>query len=296
LISFQKINVENLIGCNRPYILNCMNIESATKVVRNFINNIKLINPNVILAIATVLLLVVSFLQYQANLELSDSNEKLTNITTEYYRYHSPEVSLIQGNVAKLYVLRDGNSTTYFTVLGFASVYNSALSDDIALVRQENTGNTYKLFDDTKITIYGVQGNVITQIYEVNIPINDSISIESTTIPIPIIPGEPPKEIPLLMTYRIENTIELNTTVELEIIKEISNIEVIHPNTKKIIANFTALDPTNITYIMGKDMAIVEKNGRNVYNIEVRYTENKETYQNWKRTFLRPYGLSSLTI
>ena len=270
-----------------------MSIESATKVVRNII---KLINPNVILTIATVLLLVVSFLQYQANLELSDSNEKLTNITTEYYRYHSPEVSLIQGNVAKLYVLRDGNSTTYFTVLGIASVYNSALSDDIALVRQENTGNSHKLFDDKKYTIYGVQGNVITPIYEVNIPINDSISIESTTIPIPIIPGEPPKEIPLLMTYRIENTIELNTTVELEIIKEISNIEVIHPNTKKIIANFTALDPTNITYIMGKDMAIVEMNGRNVYNIEVRYTEHKETYQNWKRTFLRPYGLSSLTI
>lgn len=267
------------------------------KTAKDFTNHTKkLTNPNIIMAIATVLLLVVSFLQYQANLELSDSNEKLTNITTEYYRYHSPEVSLIQGNVVKLYVLHDGNSATHLTVLGLASVYNCATSDDIALVRQENLGYSYKPVEDQKITVYEVQGNVVTPIYEVNIATNDSISIEGCTIPIPIIPGEPPKDVPLLMTYKIENTIELNTTIELEIIEEISNIEVIHPNSKKIISNFTALEPINITYVMGQDKAIVKRGEVIIYNIEVRYTDNKETYQNWKRTFLRPYGLSSLTI
>ena len=249
-----------------------------------------------LMALATLFLFFAACLSAYATIQISDSNEKMTDITKEFYRYHLPEVSLIEGYVGKLYVFRDNKSGSFFTVIGFASVYNSAQSDDIALARQKYLGKSYKPFENTKITIYGVQDNSMIEIYEIDIENNDTISIEGNPSPIAIIPGEPPIDIPLMMTYKSEDDINLNKTVEFEIVEEISIIEVIHPINKTILANITTLKPTNITYIMGKDSAIVRNSDGRTYNIDVRYTENEDTYRDWKRIFLRPYGISSFIV
>lgn len=238
---------------------------SANKISKELANYTKILAiATIILAIATILLVFV--------------NQNLTDITKEYYKYNSPDVSLIEGYIAKLYVLRDNNSgSTYFTILGMSSVYNSALSRDVALLKQKNLGNSFNLSKSNKI------GR------------NDTISIEGSSFPIPISPGESPKNVPLLITYKKERIINTNATVELEIDEKISIIEVLHPN-KTILTNLTSLKPMNIIYTMGKDTAIVKMNDGGIYNIDVRYTEDKETYEKWKITFLRPYGISALII
>lgn len=163
------------------------------------------------------------------------------------------------------------------------------------MLRQKYLGISYKPFENRKLTIYGVQGDSIIEIYDIDIGNNDTISIEGNPSPIPIIPGEPAINVPLMMTYNSEDNINLNKTVEFEIIEEISIIEVIHPN-KTILANITTLKPTNITYIMGTDSAIVKNSDGITYSIDVRYTDNEDTYKDWKITFLRPYGIGSLIV
>ena len=101
-----------------------------------------------------------------------------------------PDVSLIEGYAAKLYVFHDNKSEPSFTVIAIASVYNSAQSDDIALVKQKYLGISHKPFENKKVTIYELYGNSITNIYEEDIGNNDTISIEGPFSPIPIIPGE----------------------------------------------------------------------------------------------------------
>lgn len=248
----------------------------------------------IVLAFATVVLAIATGILAIETIKLSNSNEKLTNITLEYYGYHLPKVSLIQGNVANLYVFRDNNSGPYLTVLGLASVYNSAESDDIALIRHKYIGTSFRPYANNIIKLHTVQGNSI-QSYEIDIGNNDTISVEGNQFPIPISPGEQKKDIPLLITYKPEDIVDLNTPIGLVILEEITIIEIIHPVEKTILTNLTALKSTNITYIMGEDTAIVKSNDGNTYNIEVRYTEDVETYRDWKKMLLRPYG-SSLTV
>lgn len=231
-----------------------------------------------ILAIATVILAVATLILAISTIKLSDSNEKLTEITEEFYRYHPPDIGLTSGYVAKLYVLRNNSYGTYITVLGIYSIYNSASSDDIALVRKTNLKESFKPLDIQDVSI------------------NDSLSIEGNLFPISIIPGESPKEMPILVTRKIEKMIENDDEIKLEIKSDISRIEVIHPTDNKILTNLTVLNPCNITFTMGQNTAIVEMNDSIKYNIDIRYTEDYEIYQNWKRTFLRPYGISSFTI
>lgn len=251
-----------LLACVRRY----RRSHSSNEINRKMVNYQKgLYIFTGILAIATVLLAIFTFLLY-------NSNEKLTNITTDYYKYHSPDVSLINGYIAKLYVLRDNNSGTYFTVLGIASVYNSKLSTDTALIRQKNLGKSYTLLN------------------------NDTVSVEGSSFPIPIVPGYPPKDVPILVTYKNQKIMDTNAPVEIAIDEDAFNLEVLHPTSKIILYNLTSLNPANITYTMGKDKADVKMNDGSIYEIDVRYTEDKKTYQDWKLTFLRPYGISSIII
>ena len=74
----------------------------------------------------------------------------------------------------------------------------------------------------------------------------------------------------------------------------ITNIEVIHPISKKIMANLTTAEPVDIKYVVGQDIAHVNLNA-STYSIGVRYTEDKEIYLNWKRRFLASYGTGSIT-
>ena len=266
-----------------PPSTNDMKIElvNATKTTARFTK---------ILAIATILLFFVSFLQYQANLKLSESNEILTNITKEFYEYHPPEVSLITGDIDKLYILNN-NTESKITIVGIASVYNSGLSDDIALVIQKRIGAP-PYIQNEKVTLYGVQGNTTTKLYEEYTGRNYTIYIDGNPIPISVPPKEQ-KEIPILMTYKLEKASE---TVELEIMEELSDIEVIHPTNKTILKNITALKPATITYTMGNDKAFVKCDDGISYKIDVRYTTNEETYMDWKASFLRQFGVSSLII
>lgn len=292
----------------------------------NRINN-QLAHYTKVLAIATIILTISTIFLVYFNYNLSSSNEKLTNITTEFYSYHPPDVSLIKGMILKLYVLRDNNSGTYLTVVGVSSVYNSAQSDDIAVVRQKNLGKSYS-FENLKMTIYEVQPNLITS-YDLESQLNDTIDIEGIPFPIPVKPGDLPRKIPTLITYHMGNNIDLNTTCNISIKgntsqtsnihtfsknlltnqitmepvlsacnitmkANITNIEVIHPISKKIMANLTTAEPVDIKYVVGQDIAHVNLNA-STYSIGVRYTEDKEIYLNWKRRFLASYGTVSIT-
>lgn len=41
---------------------------------------------------------------------------------------------------------------------------------------------------------------------------------------------------------------------------------------------------------MGSETASIKMNDSHTYTIDVRYTEDKETYRDWKRIFLSEYG------
>lgn len=217
--------------------------------------------------------------------QISDSNEKLTNITDEHYKYHPPEVTLIKAYVSKLYVLKDNNSGTYLSILGIASIYNSALSDDIALVRQKNIGQLDKPFE------YKIKILVGDKSYEGPLmPSNVVKSVEGNLFPTSVIPGNPPADVPLLTTYKTSKIMNLNKTIDFVVDTNFSVIEVIHPVNKTILTTLTSFEPTNVTYIMGSETASIKMNDSHTYTIDVRYTEDKETYRDWKRIFLSEYG------
>ena len=278
-----------------------------------------------ILAIATILLVVATLGLLAINHNLSESNEKLTNVTTEFYRYHPPDVSLIHGSIYKLFVLRDNNSGTYLTLLGISSIYNSAQSDDIALIRQKKLGETIE-FVSPKIKL--IEGNLNT--YNLNLKVNDTIKIEGNPFPIPVKPGEVPKVVPTSITYHMERILDYNaacyillkgnsshskynhifnydnltnqyipetdvSTCDLTIQTNITDLEVLHPISKEIITNLTNAEPVEIKYIIGQNRAIVNLN-YGIYYINVEYTEDRETYQNWKIKFLTSYSPVSVTI
>lgn len=230
------------------------------------------------LAFATVILAVATVALAFSTINLSNSNERLTELTEEFYMYHPPEIGLTSGYIGKIYVLRNNSYGTYITILGVYSIYNSATSDDTALIRKTNSKESFKQSDN--------QGMLN----------NYSFTIEANSFPIPINPGESPKEMPILVTSEIKEVINNGNEIRLKIESDISKIEVIHPIDERILANFTTLNSCNVILIMGENTAIVEMNDSKKYNVEIRYTEDHEEYQNWKRTFLRPYGASSFLI
>ena len=285
----------------------------------------KLANYTKVLAFATTLLFIATLGLVFINQNLSESNENLTNVTTEFYRYHPPDVSLIHGSIYKLFVLRDNNSGTYLTLLGISSIYNSAQSDDIALIRQKKLGETIE-FVSPKIKL--IEGNLNT--YNLNLKVNDTIQIEGNPFPIPVKPGEAPKIVPTSITYRMERILDYNTpcyilikgnsshskynhtfnydnltnqfipepdvsTCDLTIQTNVTDLEVLHPISKEIITNLTNTEPVEIKYVVGQNKAIVNLN-HITYYINVEYTEDKETYQNWKIKFLTAYSPISFTI
>jgi len=233
---------------------------------------------SILMIIFTLLLVLVAFLQYNVNLKISESNEKLTKITTEFYKYHPPEVILIKGEVIKLYVLKD-RTGTYFTIVGLASVYNSALSDDIALIENKyiEHSNPLKTIENNGSST--IEGNLY---------------IEGNIFPIPLNPGDS-SDFPLLATFKTDDLISQNFTFNITLDSTVSTIEVIHPINKTILDNLTAFEPINIVYLMGSDEAIVKKNGHNK-SIQVRYTDDTDLYHGWKQTFLSNYGTGSFLI
>lgn len=230
------------------------------------------------LIIFTFLLVIVAIFQYNVNLKISESNEKLTIATTEFYKYHPPEVVLIKGQVIKLYVLKDSTGN-YFTIVGLASVYNSALSDDIALIEKKYIKNSYLIKASEKDDSSTIEGNLY---------------IEGNIFPIPLNPGDS-NDFPLLGTFKTNDLINQNFTIDVTVNTTVSIIEVIHPINKTILANLTAFEPINIIYRMGSDEATVINNDINT-SIQVRYTDDIDLYHSWKQTFLSNYGTGAFII
>ena len=263
------------------------------KLLKSFVSYII---PIISIVIA-LLLVYVSFLQLQVNDKLADSNEKLTNITTEYYRYHPPEVSVIQGYVGKLLVFSDGNRGTYITILGLASVYNNAQSDDIALVRVKNFRKSIRGYGLK--THFNIEEN--HKIPDDTAPFYFTVIFEGNSFSIPVIPGNSPKEIPLIITlfdeFRDLNINHANNkNNNMSIIIDELNIEVVHPNNKEIMENLTVLKPIEINYTIGQNKAQVKSNDGKIHEIIVKSTQNKEIYDTWKLNFLSSYGSSSFII
>lgn len=231
-----------------------------------------------ILAFATIILAIATVLLVFETLKLSDSNERLTKISEEFYKYHPPDVGLTPGYISEIYVLRNSSYGTLISVLGVYTIYNSAISDDAALIKKTNLRESSIPPDIPNKTISGYT------------------TIEGNSFPIPIIPGDPPKQLPLLVTRQIGIIIEDNSTIYLEIQENISKIEIIHPVNMTILSNLTALEPCNVTYKMGQNEAIVMMNDGSKYSIKVDYSEDYEQYKYWKSKFLNQFGTGYFII
>ena len=244
-----------------------------------------------LLFIATLALASIAYLQYNVDLKMSE-------ITSDFYTYHSPDASVIDGYVTNLYVLNNNSTKMYISVVGLASVYNSALSDDVALVKKMNLRKNYKPFNDEIIMIASIvdmgTGEVL-QRQEIPYVRNGTVNVEGNIFPISINSGES-EYIPILISYVRETPFEENNTIDLEIDTNVTQLEVIHPTNKTILYTMTAFSPINITYIMGKDTAIVKVDNHTSYNANVRYTEDENTYRDWKYKFLLQYGEGAFVV
>ena len=228
-----------------------------------------LVIVTVFLVIVTVFLVAVGSLQYIVSSNIADSSEKMTNITYEFYRYHPPEVSLINGHIGALFVCQDKDMGTFLTIYGVGEVYNSAQSNDIALVRPNiRIGNQIK---------------------------NGAMFIEGNQNYIPIIPGEEPKSIPVMATYQQNSSLILNYSIQLNVDPNISQIEVIHPIDKKTLGSIKLLEPTRIDYKFGEDKAKLNTNDYSE-TIQVLYFEDYYEYVDMKKEILFGYGKSAVLM
>ncbi|MCK5660883.1 MAG: hypothetical protein KAH86_05940 [Methanosarcinales archaeon] len=230
----------------------------------------KLAVATIVLTVATICLLIVAGLSLSTTQDISESNEKLTNVTEEFYSYHPPNVSLISGYIGKLYVLKKNNSETYLTVFGYYSPYNSASADDIALVQQAHIGESF----------IGENGAVTV--------------VEGVITPFPVIQGKFSGELPLMSTLKIRQSIEMNVTIDVEIPPIYLNVT--HPLNRTLLANLTATEFAIINYTMGEEKATIHMDGGHTQPIDVRYTEDIEMYNHWKKTMLLQHGYSIYII
>ncbi|MFY1112722.1 MAG: hypothetical protein AB3K77_13735 [Methanosarcinaceae archaeon] len=205
-------------------------------------------------------------------MEIAESNELLTNVTSNYYAYNPPDVSVTSRWIAYLFVCNNESKGTYITVVGLPSFYNSALSNDVALLKPR--GATRE-----KRVSYG------------------RIVMESNAYPIPLSPGESPKIVPLLITHHYENnTFQSKEQINISVDSNASIVEVIHPVNKQIIENINSLENVTIHYVFGETNAkIYYENGYDP-RIPVQYTTNYDIYENLKRNLLSVYGDGALTI
>jgi len=240
-------------------------------------------DPTFWLVIVTFLLVVVTW--------------QLADITEEFYEYHPPNVNVVYGQVVKLYVFRNESYGTYFSIVGVSHVYNSGIADDDAVVRQKHWGlgaNT-TIEEDLGFSLIFVQRGVVIQRIRGVRKIDARLSFEGSPYPIPVPAGGPTAEIPILLTSSTKEILELNSTLNLIIGKDIF-LEVIHPITKELIDNVTALESINITYVMGDDTAKAETiDGRKLI-LDVRYTEDVDTYTNWKERFMSSHGIDAKVL
>ncbi|MDD2666633.1 MAG: hypothetical protein PHD13_04085 [Methanocellales archaeon] len=253
-----------------------------------------------VLAISTVMLVILAFQSNQISQELASITEKsnqisqeLSNITEEFYEYHPPKVSVIYGSVLKLYVLNNSNYETCLTIVGISQVYNSGTADDDAFVRQQywGLGSNTTIERDLGFSLIFVQeGEVIQRIRAIE-KIDARLSAEGSPYPIPVRAGGPAVEIPILLTSSTKEKFKLNSKLNLTIGKDI-RLEIIDPINKNVTANESAfIGPANITYVMGETTAKMETSDGRSLTIDVRYTEDVDTYKSWKQTFLFEQGI-----
>ena len=138
------------------------------------------------------------------------------------------------------------------------------------------------LIEDTIVTLKGKR------------KIDANLAFEASPYPIPIPAGGPTVEIPILVTLSTPEVLNLNSTIDLIIGKDIL-LEVIHPNTKEVTSNITALEPTSITYVIGEETANAQIMGRNI-NLIVRYTEDCYTFRVWRGDFLQRHGVTGVKL
>jgi hypothetical protein len=242
--------------------------------------------------IAFLLFLVAAFQGYISH-EISESNDMLTKVTVQEYSYHQPDVSLVDSYILKLYVYEINETTTKFSFLNLARVYNSAQSDDIALVTPKDlmkVEKSYELKGATKYFKNESSGGNLQSIYYY--PTSYYITyMEGLPFPIPIIPGNEPQEIPFfrtkVYTHKANDTV-FNFTLN-------DALEVRYPNgslMKEIVIPTTS----SIVYIKGDETVIVTVDNNLSYAMGVRFTNNETVYDGWKTQFLLKYSSSSVIL
>lgn len=229
----------------------------------------------VLTVIATVFIMIFNGLLWSVTLQMAEIDQQLTKVTGEYYEYHPPKVTVTYGQVTKLYVLRNESCGTYISLIGLAHVYNSGIANDIAVIQQKGRGSGYDSAIQTE------ENGMIAAI----------VDFEGSPYPVPLSPGAFPTEMPILITAHTDKVIELNSTIELIIEKEYARLEVIHPINKKLIDNITSLESIDITYNIGKETADAETADGGMLIMDVRYTDNIDTYMIWKKTFMYEHGI-----
>jgi hypothetical protein len=238
---------------------------------------------------ATIAIAVFSFLLWVATQEMTDINRQLTKITEEHYEYHPPNVSVISGMVLELYVYRNESNGTYLTIAGLSKFYNSGVADDYGVVRPKHWGLSPKTESEVKL-MYSLllDENLTLEVTGVR-EIDTYRFVECPGVPIPVSPGGPVEEIPLFENFITKDTLNLNTTINLTT-RNCPLFEVIHPISKEVISNISALENNNISYVMGAKKANAELiDGRKV-DIAAYYTEDFNTYERWKKEFLRRHN------
>lgn len=244
-----------------------------------------------------VIMIIVTVSIAASTCQMVEVNKQLTKITDEFYEYHPPNITVTYGQVTKLYVLRNESCGTYISLVGLAHVYNSGTADDVAVIRQKGLGLVSNLPATRKeeeiVKVYSedqlYQILVTTRIDEVDEPASEYF--EGSPYQVAVIPGASPVEMPILITSRIDKVIESNATIELIIEEGYARLEVIHPTTKELIGNITSLEPINITYKMGEGTADAETIDGRTLIMDVRCTENVDTYIYWKKTFMHEHGI-----
>lgn len=242
--------------------------------------------------IAFLLLVVTAFQGYISH-EISESNDMLTEVTVQEYSYHQPDVSLVDSYILKLYVYEINETTTKFSFLNLVRVYNSAQSDDIALVAPKDLMKVEKSDGFKGITIElksESSGEVFSQYIIPSEPAYITY-IEGLPFPIPIIPGNEPEEIPFFRT--IVYTHNVNDTVFNFTLND--SLEVNHPNgslMKEIVVPTTS----STVYTKGDETVIVTVDNNLSYAMDVRFTNNETVYDGWKTQFLLKYSSSSVIL
>ncbi|MFC1787033.1 hypothetical protein ACFLY8_03260, partial [Halobacteriota archaeon] len=207
----------------------------------------------------------------------------LTWSTYHAYEYQPPKASVVYGSVVRLYVLNNENYETCLTIVGLSEVYNSGTADDDAFVLQKDVGKDFETIMGEDLGGMGVR------------KIDAILNIEGSRYPIPVSAGGPAVEMPILLTFTTKERFESNSKLDLRIGPYVF-IEVIHPITKELIDDVSALEPINITYVMGEENAMAENSDGRRFTLEVRYTEDVDIYKGWKSRFLSDYGIKAQVV